>query len=92
MFKTLATVGGIVVLVCFILLMMELYSRKQTTLMIVCIVLLFVFGVGMIVAFVYGWMQAARWRIQNIMYVWSGGLIVFLICGYSLRDLLHFSF
>ena len=47
----------------------------------VCIVLTFCFGVGPLIAFIYGWIKAAEWNIKNIMLVWTGVFILNIIIG-----------
>ncbi len=34
------------------------------------------FGIGGLVAFVYGWMKHREWGITNIMYAWTGCIAV----------------
>jgi hypothetical protein len=38
---------------------------------VVCIVLLFLGGIGVLVAFVAGWFRADRWGITNLMPTWT---------------------
>jgi archaellum biogenesis protein FlaJ (TadC family) len=85
---SIISLASITVLVCFILVLVAMYNHQQTTLMIVCIVLVFVIGIGALVAFIYGWMQAKNWRLTNLMYVYSGALLVLLVLGKQVKDLL----
>jgi hypothetical protein len=41
---------------------------------------MFLCGIGGLVAFIVGWMNASRWNIENVMWAWTacvlGGLLV----------------
>ena len=96
MHHTVLSIAGFAYLACFILMLIAMYQHKQTILMIVCIVLVFVIGVGSIIAFVYGWMNAMTWKVLNIplltiMYVWSAALIVLFFYHQEIRALIPFS-
>jgi hypothetical protein len=77
----LSAVAGIGSLVCFILVLVQMFNRGQTTLGIVCIVLLFCCGIGGLVAFVYGWMKHREWGITNVMIAWSCFWVLGIIGG-----------
>jgi hypothetical protein len=68
-------------LVCFILVLVQMFQRGQSTLAIVCIFLMFLCGIGWLVAFVYGWMNHREWGITNVMYAWTGCLVLMIIGG-----------
>jgi hypothetical protein len=70
-----ALVVGIGSLVCFVLVVVEMFKREQTGLGIACIVLIFC-GIGGIIAFVYGWIKANEWGLQKIMLAWTVCLVV----------------
>jgi predicted permease len=72
-------IAGLGSLVCFILVLVQMFQRGQSTLGIVCIVLIFCFGIGGLIAFVYGWMKHREWGITNIMYAWTGCWILGII-------------
>jgi hypothetical protein len=72
-------IGGLGSLVCFILVLVQMFQRGQTTLGIVCIVLVFCGGIGGLVAFVYGWINHREWGITNIMYAWTGCIALMII-------------
>lgn len=75
---------GIGSLVCFILVLIQMFNHGQTGLGIACIVLLFVCGIGGLVTFIVGWMNATRWQIQNVMLAWTGCVVVgILVQGLS---------
>lgn len=72
----IAVACSLVSLVCLILVLIQMFQNGQTGLGITCIVLLFVCGIGGLVTFVVGWMNAANWRIQQVMLIWSGAIAV----------------
>jgi hypothetical protein len=74
-FGLLALLFSIGSLVCFILVLVKMFQNDQVGLGIACIVLIFVCGIGGLVAFIYGWVKAAEWNIQNIMLAWTGCVI-----------------
>ena len=63
--------ASLVSLICFILVLIQMFQRGKTGLAIACIVLLLLCGLGMLIVFIYGWMNAKAWNIQNIMTVWT---------------------
>jgi hypothetical protein len=75
---------GIVSLVCYILVIVQMFQRGKTGLGIACLVLLLVCGVGGLVAFIYGWMNANQWGIKNIMLIWTGCIVVSILCNIAL--------
>ena len=76
--QLLSAVVGIGSLVCFIMVIIQMFKHDQQTMGIVCIVGIFC-CFGGIVAFVYGWMNAAAWNIQNIMYIWTGCILAGIV-------------
>jgi len=80
--QILQAIGSLGTLVCFILVLVQMFQRKQAVLAIVCLVLLCC-GIGTIVAFIYGWIKNREWQITNIMYVWTACWIL-LVIGYAL--------
>jgi hypothetical protein len=65
---------GIGSLVCFILVIIKMFQVGEQTMGIVCIVLVLC-CIGGLVAFVYGWINANKWGITNIMWIWTGLII-----------------
>ncbi len=81
--QILSSIAYIGMLVCFILVLVQMFQRKEATMGIVCIVLFFCCGLGTFVAFIYGWIKNREWQITNIMYAWTGCWILGVI-GYAL--------
>jgi hypothetical protein len=74
--STLAGLGG---LVCFVLVLVQMFQRGQSTLGIVLIVLFFCCGIGYFATFIFGWIKNREWNIANIMYIWTACIVVGLI-------------
>lgn len=67
----LKSIAGLASLVCFILVLVKMFQDGQTGLGVACIVLAFCCGVGVLITFIIGWVNARKWGIQNIMVIWS---------------------
>ena len=78
--EILQVVGGIGSLVCFVMVLMQMFKRGQTGLGIACIVLLCC-GIGGLIAFVYGWIKNSEWGLRNVMIVWTICFILGIIGG-----------
>jgi len=75
---------GIGWLICFIMVLMKMFQVGQTALGVVCIVLVFCIGIGGLVAFIMGWVNATTWNIKNLMLAWTGCWVgAFLFGGLS---------
>ncbi len=72
----LQVIVGLVSLACFILVVVKMFQNGQTALGVVCIVLLFCVGIGALIAFIIGWVNAQRWGITNIMVAWSVCVVI----------------
>jgi hypothetical protein len=72
--EILAVLCGIVALVCFIVVVYQMFQNDETTLAIVTIVLVFC-GIGGLVAFIYGWIKASEWDIKPVMLIYTASLI-----------------
>jgi hypothetical protein len=78
---------AVVSLVCFILVLIKMFQAGEQTLGIICIVLVLCFGIGGLIAFIFGWINANKWNIKNIMMIWTGAIIasiVLSIIGFSM--------
>jgi hypothetical protein len=77
----LAIVGGLISLVCYILVLIQMFQHGRTGLAIACIVLLCVCGIGGLIAFIFGWVKSGEWGIKNIMLAWTVGVILNIAGG-----------
>lgn len=76
----LQTLGGIVQLVCFILVLMQMFQHGQTGLAIACIVLVFC-CIGGLVTYIYGWVKAGEWNLTTVMLIWTVGVALSIAGG-----------
>ncbi len=74
MFFALSGIAGLVNLVCLIIVIIKLFQDDKILLGVLSI------PCGL-VAFVYGWMNVDRYRIRNVMIVWSIALVISLGSG-----------
>ena len=73
----LGAVAGIGSLVCFVIVVIHLFKSDQAGMGIACILLIFVCGIGGLVAFVKGWMDG----LGTVMYVWTGCVVAGVIAN-----------
>jgi hypothetical protein len=70
---------GIAELVCFVLVVVKMIQAGEQSMGIACIILKFVCGIGGLVAFVYGWMNATKWNIKNLMWIWTAVIVAAIL-------------
>ena len=73
----LAIAAGIGSLVCFIMVVIQMFQHGQTGLGIVCALLFWC--IGPLIAFIYGWIKAGEWNIQNIMIAWTACIVIAIL-------------
>jgi hypothetical protein len=74
--SALAFFGGLVALVCHILIIVKMFQTGRTGLGIVTIILTCCTGIGLFITLIYGWVKASDWRIQNLMLAYTVGFIL----------------
>ena len=70
---------GIVSLLCYFFVIYQMFDKAESFIAIICLVGICVFGLGGIVAFIYGWIKAREWEIVPVMAIWSGCVAVQLV-------------
>ena len=70
-------------LVCFILVVIEMFKRGRTAMGVLCLVSLLVCGVGMLAVFIIGWINARAWNIQNIMIAWTVLIVLGIAANFA---------
>ena len=70
----LAGILSIGAIVCFVMVIIQMFKHDDATMGIICLVLLLC-GIGGLVAFVMGWINVGKYQIQNIMYAWTGCIV-----------------
>jgi len=85
LFHLLAWACGIGSLVCFILVLIEMFQRGYIGLGVVCIVLSLCCGSGGRVGFIAGWVKTWEWQIERLMLWWTtfvvGGGVASMLSG-----------
>ncbi|MBN2290931.1 MAG: hypothetical protein JXM70_00815 [Pirellulales bacterium] len=62
-------------LVCYILVLIKMFQNSETTMGVICIVTFILCGLGVLIAFIVGWINAGKWQIQQTMWIWTGCFI-----------------
>ena len=75
----LSMVVGIASLVFFIIVLVKIFQAGKTGLGILCLVTLFVCGVGGLITFIVGWMNADEFGIRKVMVNWTLCVILNII-------------
>jgi hypothetical protein len=95
--STIIGLATLVSLVCFVLVLIQMFQHGKTGLGIVCAVLFLCCGLGWLITFVYGWMQARPWNMVNLMTIWTVAFAIDVVAGtvnpaplQPVRGLLHF--
>jgi hypothetical protein len=70
---------GLASLVCFVMVVIKMFQDGQTVLGIATIVLAFCCGIGGLIAFIVGWINASRWNIRNLMLIWTVLIVVGIV-------------
>lgn len=68
----LAGIGGLGSLICLILVLMKMFPAEgalKGVLGIICA----------LYSFIWGWMNASRFNLQNVMYGWTGCIVLSII-------------
>ena len=76
--QILYSLAGIGILVCFILVLVQMFKRGQLGIGIACIVLAFC-GIGFLVAFILGWIRHREWGLTKVMLVWTVCIILSIV-------------
>ncbi|MBV9124858.1 MAG: hypothetical protein JO112_16000 [Planctomycetes bacterium] len=79
--QILGGIGGLIGLVCYIIILVKMFQSGQMVLGIACIVLLPCCFIGYFLAFIMGWVNRGRYAATNIMIAWTVGLALQVIGG-----------
>ena len=75
--------SSIVSLVCLVLVIIKIFQSGQTGLGIACAVLSLC-GIGVLITFIVGWVNARKWNIQNIMLIWTISIVVGIASSFAM--------
>jgi hypothetical protein len=70
---------GIGSLVCFIMVLVKMFQNNETTMGIICIVTTLLCGLGVLITFILGWVNVGKWKIQQIMMIWTGCIVAGIV-------------
>ena len=70
-------------LVCLILVIMKMFQHNQTGIGVACLVGLLLCGLGGLIAFIYGWVKAGEWHINNLMLTWTAAVVAEIILNFA---------
>lgn len=79
MIQGINAVITIVSLCCYAFVIYQMFNNAESVIGIVCLVGLCVLGLGVIVAFIYGWIKAREWEIVPVMGMWSACVVAQLV-------------
>src|SRR6266404_6230363 len=77
--QILGGIGGLGMLICFILIVVQTFQRGSTGLGIAMVVLFFCCTLGHWIGFIYGWVKSGEWGTKNIMLIWTVCIILWVI-------------
>ena len=77
--QTISYILGFVSFICYVYVIYQMFTNTESTTAIVCLVGLCLFGLGGLIAFVYGWIKAWEWEMVPVMAIWSGCIAVQLL-------------
>ncbi len=77
----LASAAWIGSVVCFVLMLIEMFRHGHTGLAVVCFVLAWFCGIGGLIAFVFGWSKVEEWNLRNLMTWWTTFIVVGLLAS-----------
>jgi hypothetical protein len=78
--NVLGGIGGLIVLICHIIMIVKMFQNGQTGLGIVAIVLTCC-GLGVLLTLIYGWIKAGQWNIQTLMIIYTIAFILWIVGG-----------
>jgi hypothetical protein len=73
-------VGGLICLVCHIIVIVKMFQKGQTGLGIVTIITTCC-GIGFLISLIYGWVKSADWNIKNVMIAYTVGWVLSIAGG-----------
>lgn len=76
MLQGISVILALVSLGCYAYVIYQMFDQAESVIAIVCLVGLCLFGLGGLVAFVYGWYKSREWEIVPVMATWSICLVL----------------
>ena len=79
----LGSILNLVALVCAILVIVKMFQNNQTGIGVASIIGLFVCGFGYILALVYGWQNKVAWKLESVMPIFTGSIVLGMLLFFS---------
>lgn len=67
---------AIIHLACLVMVIVKMFQKGETTIGVICAVLSVCSGVGVLIAFIYGWMKSSEWGLSRVMIVWTACFVL----------------
>jgi hypothetical protein len=80
-FLGIRAIIGLISLACFIMIIIKMFQSGDTGLGIGCLVGIIVCGLGVLLAFIMGWVNVRKYGANNIMMLWTGCIVLGIIFG-----------
>ncbi|HVW02827.1 MAG TPA: hypothetical protein VHB77_20885 [Planctomycetaceae bacterium] len=68
--------GNLVSIVCWMVVVIEMFQRERTVLGVVSILLC---SLGALIAFVFGWQHSREWNLTHVMSTWTIAFVASLL-------------
>lgn len=81
LFTALNGLASIVALICFIMVIIAMFKSGDQTMGIVCLVTLLLCGLGVLIAFIMGWVNAGKWNVKQVMLIWTAAIVAGFVFG-----------
>lgn len=75
LFLGLAGILYLVTIVCLILVIIRMFQNDDSTMGIVCALTSIFCGIGYLITFVMGWLNAGKYGASQLMLIWTGALV-----------------
>ena len=85
LFVILGAIFWVVNFACFIVILIRMFKSGDTILGIICIISIFCL-LGGVIAFILGWINAPRYRSEQLMKVWTGAVIGAILTAFFAQN------
>jgi drug/metabolite transporter (DMT)-like permease len=77
----LGFLAGLGSLVCFVIVIVKMFQTGDSTLGIVCLVTFLCFGIGVLIAFIMGFVNQRKYQVLPVMLIWVACIVVGIACN-----------
>ena len=68
--------------VCFIYVVVKMLEYKQRILAVATIIATTFLGLGLLIAFIVGWVKVRAWKLRPTMIVWTIAVVTYVVWGF----------